>query len=160
VATLSTLMGNPWEQATIKLLREEPPGLDLARHVCSEIVGCCGKEEFNQIARFFVQPVLDVLLERFPEDVWQIVGVALLSGDFMTTHRLKHLLGNLFNKESGAFLLVRLPLDFLRHWCDENGTKAARLLAGIVPVLLREDNKPLTWHPLALMLLDNFGDED
>jgi len=104
--------------------------------------------------------LLELLLDRYLEDSWQIVGTALLSGDFLVVHRLKRMLGGPFNKESRGSLISGLQLDFLRKWGYEHGPAAASLFATICPAIFVGDDKSATWHPIAKMLLDEFGDQE
>ena len=153
-------IGHPWQQVVTFLLREDPPNPPLARRISTEIVRYCQSGEIDENMRHFAQPVLELLLDRYLEDSWQIVGTALLSGDFLVVHRLKRMLGGPFNKESRGSLISGLQLDFLRKWGYEHGPAAASLFATICPAIFVGDDKSATWHPIAKMLLDEFGDQE
>jgi len=154
------VIGHPWQQVMMFLLQEDPPNPPLTRRISTEIVRYCQSGEIDENMRHFAQPVLELLLDRYLEDSWQIVGTALLFEDFLVVHRLKRMLGDPFNKESGGSLVSGLQLDFLRKWCYEHGPAAASLLATICPVIFVGEDESVTWHPIAKMLLDEFGDQE
>jgi hypothetical protein len=84
---------------------------------------------------------------------------AKISDDWMTKHHLTHVLGDLNDKNIGASLIASFPIEFLRGWCEQNRPNAAHILARITPVIVKTESQ-MQWHPVAKMLLDNFGDDE
>jgi hypothetical protein len=153
-----TMLAHAWQDAASKLLLPDPPDTALASHIAHEIVESAGKERFSYSAGHYVTPVLTILLRRYFDSTWPVVGAALISDDWKTSFSLTNVLGNLHDKNVGAALIADFPLDFLLGWCNQHQPKAPRTLARITPVI-QTTNSGLEWHPVAKMLLDHFGQD-
>lgn len=102
---------------------------------------------------------MTILFGEYFELTWPIIGAALISNDWMTTHHLSHVLGDLGDKKIGASLIAKFPVEFLRKWCEQNRPNAAHILARITPMVVITESS-MQWHPVAKMLLDHFGDDE
>ena len=77
--------------------------------------------------------------------------------DLHTQFHLEHVLGAGFDKDEGRKgVLFTYSDDELLNWCREAPEVAPAFLAKIVPLLLREDDKP-KFSPFVMRLLDEFG---
>jgi hypothetical protein len=148
-----------WQDTIEKLLTSEPNDEDLAVHVAKEIVKWAANEDFSYSADDFIMSTLETLFSQYFESTWPVIGAALISDDRMTTNHLTHALGDLSDKNVGASLIAAFPIEFLHNWCDQNRPKAAHVLARITPVVVQTEASVL-WHPVAKMLLDNFGEDE
>ena len=153
-----TMLAHAWQETMAKLLTSEPKDNELALWVVHEVVRSAATEHFSYSADHYITPMLTVLLSRYFESAWPVLGAALISKDWMTTHHLSNVLGDLNDKSVGASLIAALPVEFLRDWCGQNRPNAARVLARITPIFVRTESS-MRWHPVARMLLDNFGED-
>ena len=150
-------IGHPWETTTQRLLKGTNDA-EMAKTISAEIMRMCGDQNLHYNSDFFLKPVLELLFKEYQEIVWAEVGRALLSNDWMTTHHLVDLIGDSSDKTVGATLVSSLPMELLTRWCRGNGPVAAKQLARITTVFEKHDDR-LTWHPVARMLIEDWGDQ-
>ena len=100
-----------------------------------------------------------LLLERFPEIVWPIIGQAIIS-DRLCAWRLRNILGrDLSCEDRFNAAILSLSEDTLFAWCRANPDKAPAFVASVIPVLTSYDYKDQSpsLHPITVRLLDEFG---
>ncbi len=105
-------------------------------------------------------PLVPVLLADFPEICWPLIGNAIVS-DESRMWRLHFVLGDRgFGVDARGRPILALPEETLFAWCAANPDVAPEFVAGIVPLLAPADceGDPLSLHPIAERLLDEFGD--
>lgn len=108
-----------------------------------------------------IKPLLPLLLSKFTEIVWPVLGQAIVS-DLASGERFKHILGcrHSFDRIKCP-LILKLPEEALFEWCHERPDRAPAFVAGALPVLTsyRPDAPDRTLHPVLYRLLDEFGDQ-
>ena len=118
-------------------------------------------DQWDNALEDMIKPVLRLVLGKFPEIAWQIIGDAVLA-DPAGAWRLEALLGgqgSLSEEDNGAYILS-LPEDVLFAWCRRNGAPA--FAASLVPVLgtCAQEGREASLHPWTARLLDEFGDNE
>ena len=108
--------------------------------------------------RKFIRPVISLLLSRFPEISWPLIGQAIVS-DQSGAWRFEFVLGEQFGPEKRPPILS-LPEDTLFAWCHAYTDAAPAFAAAVVPVLSshKVELSDAEFHPLMTRLLNEFGD--
>lgn len=154
----ANIVGHAWQDTVTKLLTTKPHDAKFAVAISRQIVEAVGSKDFRIYTDYFINPVLKLLFERYPEATWNIVGAALMSREKLASFKLREVLGDLHDKEGNASVLTAFSTDFLLRWCRENLPQAPRVLARVAPLIQKSEDS-VKWHPIATMLLDNFGDD-
>ena len=108
-----------------------------------------------------IKPLLPLLLSKFTEIVWPVLGQVITS-DLASGERFKHILGCRHSFDSiKCPLILKLPEEALFEWCHERPDRAPAFVAGALPVLTtyRPDAPDRTLHPVLYRLLDEFSDQ-
>jgi len=152
----SQMAGHNWEVVSNKLLRINKD-IELAKYLAEEIVAICGSDEVPwHIVDYNAQRVLEVLLKQYFQECWHIIGNALMSEDWRTSHYLEDILGPGYEKEKSEALIADIPQDALLKWCEKNSPRGPVAIAHLTPIFSSEKEKT-SWHPLARKLIDKFG---
>ena len=139
------------------ILDDENSGAELARHLASEIVAVCKLKSFPYNRDHLIKKLMDVLFAKHVRDAWPPFRDAIAENNPLTQFHLEHVLGAGFDKDEGRKgVLFTYSDDELLNWCREAPEVAPAFLAKIVPLLLREDDKP-KFSPFVMRLLDEFG---
>jgi hypothetical protein len=100
--------------------------------------------------------VIKKLIETDFKTFWSIVGEGILNPN--TYLDLKWLLGTNNGVYGNPGLLHFADYEYIVEWCAGNEAIAAKRIAYMMPTT-SIDNKA-EWHPLALKMIDKFGDID
>jgi hypothetical protein len=95
-----TMLAHAWQETVANLLTCGPSDEDFASLVAKEIVKSAAGEDFSYSADHYIMPTLSILFNRYFQSTWPVIGAALISDDWMTTHFLTHVLGDLNDKVS------------------------------------------------------------
>ena len=116
----------------------------------------------NHVLEQSLKELFPLLLERFPEIVWPIVSKEIVSDDGRPW-RMEYLLGERPSTDREMTpTLLSLPREYLFAWCHAHPECAPSFVARAVPVLTSYEmaDSDRSLHPVALRLLDEFGDRD
>ena len=107
-----------------------------------------------------IRPVLPLLLSKFTEIVWPVLGQAIVSAPNWGDRFRQVLEGRAAEAESP--LILNLPEATLFEWCREHPERAPAFAANVLPVLDagRSDDSGPTLHPVLSRLLDEFGERE
>lgn len=150
-----------WKEAVITILKADE-GRKLAEHLVHEILELLIEDsnlEFDLHDQLV--PIFKKLIMRYQSIIWPKLADLLLSDDWRVQRWLQTLLGSeqRSGNENKPGVLFCMPHDVLKEWCRNNPEKAPQVLARIVPIYEKVDEK-WTWHPLARWLIDHFGNRD
>jgi hypothetical protein len=95
------------------------------------------------------------LVERDFKNFWEAIGPSILTHDFIN---LRFFMSSHNGNMPYSGLLNKADIPILIEWCKNNPELAVLRIARIMPVTPAND--PVTWHPLATALIDNFGNSD
>lgn len=150
---------NTWIETTKQLLllgRDE----ELAQCITEQCIKACSEKGFVLELSFCVEPVLRILLKEYPNIVWPILSSGILSDDFWLMTNLEDILNpGVRINESEQPVLLELPIEFIKGWCDQNPEKAPLALPRLVTILENKDSIT-TWSELIMYLFDEYGKED
>ncbi len=134
---------------------------DDARAVALELGKMLGNIEGYGEHRF-LEPLIPVLLSKFPDIVWPLISQAVLSDGVK-----EWLLGSMLRGNSLFDLTVNrpilsLPEDSLFAWCHAYPDGGPAFAAGILPTLESYNDEEQRWrlHPVMSRMIDEFGDRD
>jgi len=156
--SLSDMDDYNWKETCLTLLAAEARDEALAQHVAREIAAICRKDAYPYSLDHSVRPVVRRLFAQYGRATWPIFGAAATSGGSSQAFHVAHLLGPDPAGSSEAVLLT-LPEEILREWCQADTERAPSSAARMMPPL-SEDGEGFSWHPLVRWLLDEFGDQD
>lgn len=108
-----------------------------------------------------LSPILPVLLSRFPEIAWPLIGQQIV-GDTVAAWHLRHAVAGRFSGHGLASPMLSLPPDTLFAWCGARPDDAPACAARVLPTLAAGKNTgdEMTLHPLFKRLLDEFGERE
>ena len=104
-----TMIAHEWQEIASRLLKAGTKDNELAVSVANQIVKSAASKDFSYSADHYITPILTILFSQYFETTWPIIGAALISNDWMTTHHLGHVLGDLNDKKIGASLIASFP---------------------------------------------------
>ena len=107
-----------------------------------------------------LEPQIPLLLSRFPEITWPIIGQAIVSNKKQSWY-LQFVLGEYFSFERDSSPpILYLPEDTLIAWCHAHLDCAPAFAAAVVPVLSSHDinDSKRSIHPVMARLIDEFYD--
>ena len=108
----------------------------------------------------FLKPIIPLLLSRFPEITWPIIGQTIVSSRKKAWH-FEYILGDNFSFDrDNSPPILNLPEDTLIAWCHAHSDDAPAFAAAIVPVLSSQniDAPARSIHPVMARLIDEFSD--
>ncbi|MFC2132888.1 hypothetical protein ACFLRG_03720, partial [Bacteroidota bacterium] len=158
---IGQLDGYRWTQI-ICLILGNSSKKEFAKHINNSIIDSISFENSYHLDNY-IQDIYEALLKIHFETIWPELSEALLSKDesYMKFYGLKHILGSHIGgvgRSIGVLFVGNVEMIF--EWCERNAPLAPARLAELVPVF-NDDNKDFSsWHPIALRLLDKFGNYD
>ena len=109
----------------------------------------------------FIIDLVPVLLAKFPEIVWPLIGQAIIVADPQYSWRFEHILGHCGVGDKKESVILHLPEETLFAWCHAHPEAAPARLAVLAPILMsNEPNPEQKLHPVMRRLLKEFGDRD
>ena len=93
--------------------------------------------------------------------IWKDLSEALLSTDedYIKFYGLKHILGSRIGGVGRSVgVLFEGDLNSIFSWCEHNKPLAPSRLAELTPIFHNNNTDYQKWHPVALRLIDEFGD--
>ncbi|AWK05031.1 hypothetical protein HYN56_12650 [Flavobacterium crocinum] len=146
-------------QLLIKILDiENQP--DLARFINATIISSISWERSYHLDNE-VQKIYNVLIVKYFDFIWNDLSKSLIATDenYNKFYGLKHILGSYIGgvgRKTG--LLFSGKIDVIFDWAEEKRNIAPERLAQLIPIYADNNTNYNTLNPLAIKLLDNFGD--
>lgn len=165
-----------WRDAIVSLLSDEDDD-ELARAVASQIVKTAASASPSTSLAYELDQVVEALFEEYVDTVWKTFSDALLSGSYkrmaITAIVASNPVVSTSETAPGGPLFRSIDDDFLIDWCHNNTPQAPTFLAQTVPIFDKPDDPSAeqrpglddeptnpVWYPLALRILDEFGEVD
>ena len=108
-----------------------------------------------------MEPLLPILLSRFPAIAWPLIGTAIVTAEPHQSHRFELLLREPGRKRHGESTapILSLPEDTLFAWCHAHPERAPAFAARTVSFLGSQDHggNGLYVHPVMIRLIEEFG---
>ncbi len=158
------------------------PGADMATHHFENIIGwmfeqglddpdaadavlslskaAAGIQDYNCTRA--LELVLPILLSRFPEVAWPLIGSAIVRQDPRQSFLFESMLSELRWRKHGESTvpILNLPEDTLFSWCHAHPDRAPAFAARTIPILKVDGDgeSGLRVHPVMIRLIEEFGD--
>lgn len=138
------------------LLKQKKRNL-LAQHINNQIIDFARDINNNFIGNYSIENILSILLKEYFDVIWKDLSEALvLEGkDYAIYYNLNYIIGSSIGNIRPIGILFLGDIDKIFEWCDKYPKVAPVRLASMVPIY---ENGNI--HPIALRLIDNFGDND
>ncbi|MGM5631088.1 hypothetical protein O2K51_09310 [Apibacter raozihei] len=110
---------------------------------------------------FEVKKIYEILISKYFKEIWDDLSISLIGKDdnYIKFYGLKHILGsNNGSLGGGVGILFKGDWETIFNWAKENKEIAPERLAALIPVYAGNNDKYDELNPIAIRLLDNFGD--
>lgn len=152
----NSLIVHNWEVVCNKLLSEDRKDEELSKYLTKEIMKMCvSRDAYHSLPTRNAKVVLGSILKNYFDNCWPIVGEGLLDKESGCHLSLRRLLGTGHEKEKPDALVTDLPEEKIIEWCKQNEPEGPTSIAGLMPVFSGEE--PVSWHPFAKRIIDEFG---
>lgn len=148
-----------WGQ-TICLILEDENESDFAVFINDSIIKSITFENSYHL-NYEAQGIYEVLMKHHFATIWPNLSEALISADeeYIKFYGLKHILGSHIGGVGRSIgILFDGDIDTIFEWCKNNKPLAPARIAELVPIFGGFNNLYSTWHPIALRLINEFGD--
>lgn len=141
------------------LIRGRDDGL--ARSTAFGLAKSFVKIDSYQSHRLF-KPILPLLLSRFAEISWPIIGQSIVDDERTAASLMFELGGGMSVSDESDSAILNLPEDVLFAWCHAIPEKAPAIAARNLPFLTTFDRNAAERkiHPRMLRLIDEFGQRE
>lgn len=143
------LLKKGWEDSDARSV-----ALTLAKHLAADL---------DRDMKELIKPLLPKLLSEFSGVVWPVLSEAICSEDKLKSWRMESALGDPYSSgDKKVPPILSLPEDVLFAWCHAHPDIGPAFLAGVAPVLARDNPTEglQEFHPLTHRLLNEFGDRE
>src|SRR5690606_24245219 len=109
---------------------------------------------------FEIQRIYEILITKYFDDIWDELSSNLIGQEdnYIKFYGLKHILGSHIGGVGRSIgLLFQGNLDVIFSWAEKNKQIAPERLAELIPVYAESNNKYNELNPIAIRLLDSFG---
>jgi hypothetical protein len=118
--------------------------------------------EVKESAIFFdldepVRRILTRLIKDFPNEVWAGVAPLLIISDPMHRHRIQQLVGVGHGDQLELSTLGNLPQGVYLDWVRKDPAKRGRAVMHWLPLVRKNDDGSLSWHPELEDFIAEFG---
>ncbi len=142
------------------MLEQGPDDPDASAVVLALSKAAAGIQDYDRTHA--LKLVLPILLSRFPEVTWPLIGSAIVQGDPRQYSPFKSLLSEPLWRRYGESTapILNLPEDTLFAWCRAHPNRAPAFAAKTVPFLGvdSDSDNGLCVHPIMIRLIEEFGD--
>lgn len=143
-----------WEQAA-KLMLEGQTDIALAEEITRQIIEAQRSSEHRFRGDSARRNMLGIILSRYSEACWPLIGEELLSENH---YQIGFLLEEHGFNEHGGSVLWLMPVSQLLAWVRTNPIGKERLLS-VMSLFTIDEKGDYQWHPTALALLGEGVDE-
>lgn len=161
VRDASIMDGYNWEQGCTAILGVHERGSELAIAIAKGIISASSQNKFSiHTFDYYIKRVLELLLSDYVNQIWPLLGDALLSDDPLLEFNLKYLLGSKFEHEGDKKgPLFSISDEVILKWCEDKSPRAPRIIAEIMPFYIKEGDT-IAWYPIAKKIIDKFGNDE
>lgn len=148
-----------WSKIICAIL-ENPEEKDFASFINRSIIDTITLQNTYHLD-FNIQTIYGQLIKKHFSSVWPYLSEALISDnkDYIKFYGLKDILGSHIGGIGlNVGILFEGDISKIFDWCDRNKSIAPERLASLVPIFAGNNNDYSNWHPIALRLIDEFGD--
>ncbi|HKO81419.1 MAG TPA: hypothetical protein VJU78_13530 [Chitinophagaceae bacterium] len=148
-----------WSETIILIISNETE-IDFAQFINKSVISSISWENSYHLDHY-IQKIYEVLMQVHFNSIWPDLSEALLSKEesYMTFYGLKHILGSHIGGAGRTVgVLFSGNIDEIFKWCEENKPLAPSRFAELTPIFNNNNTDYSEWHPVALRLLDQFGD--
>jgi len=138
---------------TVERIFKEGEDKDLAEVITHQMLELTQEDRISSIDNYLKRTVQYIISSDF-DMFWNIMGPAILDNSTYLT--LKFFLGSNNGEYGSPGLLTYADPDKLVKWAKKNEPVGPKRLAYMMPVTIQED--ATSWHPLAIKMIDAFGD--
>jgi hypothetical protein len=160
IKTLQTMEVFHWKEVVEKILTEEKESY-FARKITEQIVSVCSEYDVHYEFEHYATEILKTLFDVFFADIWDILGAAILSKNYIFFMHLKNMIGTKNGWMGGNGILFeneeRNKIIF--EWCKTNAPKSAIRIANMMPLGIQHVGQ-IVWHPFSKMIIDEFGNNE
>ena len=148
--------GYYWGDAVQRILRH---GQDFgfAKTIAQQILEVCEHPDYSFSADNYILMASETLLQQYFDTVWPWFGKAILQSPLSFLH-IRHLIGTRnghpHHREGLAFQYPEHH-DTIMAWVAANEPIAPRRIANMMPLQGKDGH----WHPLALRLINKYGQD-
>jgi hypothetical protein len=150
-----------WTEVISSIISDEKE-VDLAKFINKSVIASISWENSYHLDHY-IQRVYEILLKVHFNNIWNDLSVALLSSDenYITFYGLKHILGSHIGGVGRSVgVLFEGDIDSIFNWCASNKPLAPTRIAELLPIFDNNNTDYSKWHPVALRLIDDYGDID
>ncbi len=148
-----------WSEV-ISLIINNEKEVEFAQFINKSIINSITWENTYHLD-YYVQRIYEILMKVHFGSIWRDLSDALLADqeDYIKFYGLKHILGSHIGGVGRSVgILFEGDIDSIFKWCESNKPLAPSRLAELTPIFDNNKTGYLTWHPVALRLLNEFGD--
>ncbi|WP_316828616.1 hypothetical protein [Pedobacter miscanthi] len=148
-----------WSEAIRRILTDEKE-TEFAEFINISVIQSITWENSYHLDNY-VQQVYETLMSVHFNAIWPELAKALLSKeeDYFKFYGLKHILGsNIGGVGRSTGVLFDGDVDLIFKWCENNRQLAPARLAELIPIYDGNNKLYTSWNPIALRLIDEFGD--
>ncbi|MCE1189868.1 MAG: hypothetical protein LWX56_12100 [Ignavibacteria bacterium] len=111
----------------------------------------------------YISEISSVLVQNYFNEFWQEISKTLTNdrysfwqiADILGSHH-----GNFNNKDANGILFGSSHNALIIEWCKNNKPIGPLKIAKMMPIWDNENTEADIWHPFALEMIDNFGDQE
>lgn len=133
-----------------------------ARVLTAQLFGICDRSRQNVFYTLDdpVREALITLMKRHPREVWVEVSRLLTSNDMLRRDQFDALVDAKHDDHLGPGLLFELPTELYLDWIRKDPRKRAAKTIKWLPIVIKSEDGPLTWHSALEDFVAEFGEED
>lgn len=147
-----------WTETICYILNDKSKK-DFARFINKSIIESISFNNYLHLDHY-IQRIYEILLGVHFHIIWPDLSHALLSQEeeYEKFFGLKHIIGSHIGGVSRSVgVLFYGDIDSIFEWCHMNTPLAPSRLAELVPIYGNDNSGYSDWHPIALRLIDEFG---
>jgi hypothetical protein len=148
-----------WSEA-ISLIISNEKEIDFAQFINKSVISSISWENSYHLDHY-IQKIYEILMKVHFNSIWPDLSEALLSKEenYITFYGLKHILGSHIGGVGRSIgVLFDGDIEAIFGWCAEKKPLAPSRLAELTPIFNSNNTDYSEWHPVALRLLNEFGD--
>jgi hypothetical protein len=148
-----------WSEAIALIISNEKE-VDFAQFINKSVIDSISWENSYHLDHY-IQSTYEILLKVHFNSIWKDLSESLLSTDedYIKFYGLKHILGSHIGGVGRSVgVLFEGDLNSIFSWCEQNIPLAPSRLAELTPIFDNNNTDFQKWHPVALRLIDEFGD--
>lgn len=147
-----------WSDATSRLLKIEKDD-KFAISITKQIIEFCSQNDSYVPFGSYIENVAGILFEKYFDSIWEYFAEGILNDKAF--YDLKDVLGSKngnTDRESVGIAFTNTEHNtVILEWCKKYPITAPERIARMMPFLIRENNTG-SWHPFAIAIIDEFGD--